>query len=107
MEADDQKHINEIVNNCLHFAGKNGRMLGKQGNPFSKSLRMSYASDSLSIEFNVLASPFSNGSCSVKVTDNGVVVLEADGNYTAYAHGMTAKTYVSGDWEKRIPEWKR
>lgn len=105
--TETQQHINDITNDCVHFASKNGKSVGGHSNPVSMSRVMKYENDGLTIDFRVYASGYSNGSCHVKVTDESAVVFEADGNYTAYAHGMTAKTYVSGDWEKRIPAWKQ
>ena len=102
-----QQHINDIANNCLYFTDRNGRVLNKHGNPGSKSLEMEYKDKDLTIYFFAFASPRTNGSCHVKVTEKGNVVFEAEGNYTAYAHGMAAKIYVPGNWEEKIPEWKK
>ncbi len=105
--TETQQHINNLVNNCLYFASRNGKLIGGHSNSVSKSQSRKYEKDGLAINFRVYASGFSNGSCSVKVTEKDSVVLEADGNFTAYAHGMIAKTYVPGDWETKIPEWKK
>ena len=102
----EKKHLNDLVNNCIHFASIHGKVLDKHINPISKSLIMECADYGLRIDFSFFASGFSNGSCYIKVSKNGSVVLDAKGNYTAYAFGMEAKTYVKGEWEDKIPKWE-
>lgn len=95
--------LDELVNRCMIFADRNGKVLGRDGNPFYAWLSMEYKSKKMSIEFWVQSSPFSNGSSHVKVSQDGKTVLEASGSFTVSAYNTKAETYVPGDWEKNIP----
>lgn len=103
-----QKHLNQLVNNCLYYADRNGRVLEKFSNRVSAQLAIEYRDpNGTYIVFRVYESGYSNGSCRIEVRQGETVVLEAKGNYMAGAFNMEAETYQSGDWEKNIPEWKR
>ena len=108
MEATEaeKKHLNDLVNNCIAFADRKGKTIDKTSNPFSKHLSKEYKGEDLEIFFRVQASPYSNGSACVKVTHQGSPVFEAESNFMAYAFNTTAKTYIKGDWEDKIPMWQ-
>lgn len=102
----EQKHLNDLVNNCIAFADRKGRVIHKSSNPVAKHLSMEYKGEGLEIFFKVFSTPYGNGSCDVKVTQNGAPVLEAEGSFMAYAFNTKATTYVKGDWENKIPKWE-
>ena len=99
----NKPNLDELVNRCLIFADRNGKVLDRGSHPFSTWLSMEYESKELSIEFRVQSSPYSNGSSHVKVSQDGKTVLEAEGSFTVSAYNMEAKAYIPSDWEKRIP----
>ena len=101
-----KEHLDELVNNCLIFTDRNGRVLDKAGSPVSARLEMEYSQDDIYIHFRVQQSPYGNGSLSLKVKVEDVVVLQATGNYIGRPCGIVAKTYKPGSWEKLIPKYK-
>lgn len=102
----EQKHLNDLVNNCIAFADRKGRLIHASSTPVAKHRSREYESEDLEIFFRVYASPYGNGSCEVKVTQNGAPVLEAEGSFMAYAFNTKATTYIRGDWEDKIPTWE-
>lgn len=105
MTESEQKHLNDLVNNGIAFVDRKGKVLFKESNPVSKQLSKEYIDEDLEVSFRVQASPYGNGFCEVKVTQNGNPVLEAEGNFMAYAFNTKATTYVKGEWEDKIPKW--
>ena len=108
MIANERKykiHVNTLVNNCLAFAGHNGKTLSRGSSTFSSSLAMKCESRDLVIEFVVNVHPMGNGGCRIMVMEQGNLVFEASGNYVTRAFNMEASTYVPGDWENKIPVW--
>ena len=101
---EEQRHLETLVNRCMVFTDRNGKVLHKDSNPVCCSLSMKYKKEDLTIEFSAYANVHSNGSCYVQVQQKGEVVLNASGNFTASAFNITAETYVPGNWEKKIPE---
>lgn len=99
---ESEKHLTELVNRCMVFADRRGKVLEKGSNPFSSWLKMRYSKKGLLITFHAQCSPHSNGSCRVEVEENGKTVLEASGNFMTAAFNVAAKTYVPGDWEKKV-----
>lgn len=55
------------------------------------------------IKFSASVPGMGKGVCSVKVRQNGVLVLEARGEFLAGPHDVIATTYVRGDWENKLP----
>ncbi len=101
----EQQHLQTLTNRCMVFTDRRGKVLGKSGNPVHASLHMKYdGGQGIIIEFTADSYVMGNGWCRVRVEENGVVVLDASGNFTVAAFNVTAKTYVSGDWENKIPE---
>ncbi|MBI4739076.1 hypothetical protein HY772_05960 [Candidatus Woesearchaeota archaeon] len=101
----DEKHINDLVDNCLSFVDKRGRIVSKSNTGVSTSLEMKYDVDNLAFHFSVYSHCMGNGSCYVQVKKDKKVVFEANGCFTVRAFGMKAEVYQPGDWEKTIPEW--
>ena len=100
----EQQHLQTLVNRCMVFTDRNGKVLGKSGNPMYSSLHMKYEGQDLTIEFDAYQYfAMSNGSCYVRVEEGEKVVLDASGNFMTAAFNVTAKTYISGDWKKKIP----
>lgn len=102
----ERKHLNDLVNNCIAFADRKGRLVHASSTPASKHRSREYLCEDLEIFFSVYASPYGNGSCEVKVVQRGNVVLEAESNFMAYAFNTKATTYVKGEWENKIPKWE-
>ena len=107
-EKEKQRDLNQLVNNCLHHADRNGIVLEKFSNRVSAMLAMEYtAPNGFYIVFRLCESGYTNGSCRIEVRQGETIVLEADGNYMAGAFNMKAKTYQPGDWKKNIQKWER
>ena len=97
------KHIGDLVYNCLVFVDQRGRIIEKTSNPMLSILEMEYKAGSLAFHFRAYSHCQGNGSLSLEVKDNEDVVFKADGTYIAGPYSMEAKIYKSGDWEKAIP----
>jgi hypothetical protein len=102
-DAERQRHVEDLMNRCMIFTDRKGKVLDKGSHPFSSWLKMKYAKDSFTIVFSAQQSPYSNGSCSVRVKRGRKVLLDASGNYMAGPFGVKAKTYIPGSWEEKIP----
>lgn len=96
-------YLESLVRRCMVFADRNGKVVSKSGSPMHSSLRMKYEEKDLIIEFDANRYAQGNGGCWLKVRHKGVFVLKANGNFMTEAFNIRAKSYISGDWEKKIP----
>ena len=92
-----------MVNDCLHFVDKKGRVISKSSTKVNRHLEMKYEADDLAFHFNAYCHFMGNGSCYLQVKKDEAVVFEANGSFTIAAWGMKAETYQPGDWERIIP----
>jgi len=106
-KADNKGNIDSLVNSCLSFVDKRGKIISRSSTGLTASLEMDYEIGNLTFYFKVFSHCMGNGSCYVLVKQDGNIVLEAEGNYMEGASSMDAKTYLPGDWEKVIPAWRR
>ena len=102
----EQKHLDNLVNNCIAFADLHGEVLDKTGSHFLRQLPKEYKTEDLEIFFRVQGSRYS-GSSYVKVTQHGTIVFEAESNFMEEAFNTNAKIYIKGKWEDKIPKWKQ
>lgn len=87
---------------CMIFADRKGKVIAKTSNPFSSNLNMSYRRKALSIAFDVMTSPFGNGSFSLTVRTKKNVVFKATGSYNAGPYDIKVERYAPGRWSDRI-----
>jgi len=101
--TEEQQHLQDLVNRCLIFTDRNGKVLNKVSTPVTSWLGMKYEGKDLYIQFSVAASAMGNGGSRVIVKHKGKLVLQATGSFTVAAFNLTAKVYIPGAWEKKIP----
>jgi hypothetical protein len=102
MAAKSGTHIDDLARKAMILTDREGKIIDREGNPFSASLTMEYKRDGLYIWFHAFCSPHSNGNSQVKIKENEVLVFEAEGKFVTSAYNMQAKTYAPGAWEQKI-----
>ncbi len=104
---EQQKHLVNLVNRCLVFTDRKGKVLAKEGTPVTSLLEMKYQGDNLLIKFFASNAAMGNGVCRISVKYKGELVLAAKGRYSIAAYDIEARIYIPGEWEKKIPESSR
>ena len=103
-QTPEQQAMEDLVNRCRIFTIRYGETLGKSGSPGFLNLTMKYEGKGLTIRLNTNAPAKSqNHSFQVFVKEGDTVVLDASGNCRAWETSIAVRTYVPGDWEKKIP----
>ncbi len=105
---EQQEHLANMVNRCLDFVGRNGKVLIKKNTPIISVRIMGHKQQNLHIQSlvtNWIANEEICGSCGVKAQYEGVLVFAAEYKFTVTAaNKVEARVYTPGDWEKKIPE---
>lgn len=104
-ELEKQKRLNKLLTDCIVYTDRKGKTIDEGSNPFSSWIEKIFEGDSLKIAFWVQTSPYSNGSCDIKVWYKKNLVLDASGNYLVIPFNCAIKVYAAGEWENIIREF--